>query len=70
VEFFALTFVKAELTDSRDWDAAMEGLRYVVHVASSIPSSIPKHPDDLIVPALNSCVRRGTKEQLSGQIHS
>jgi hypothetical protein len=29
----------------------MEGVRYVLHVASPIPSSMPKHPDDLIVPA-------------------
>jgi dihydroflavonol-4-reductase len=47
----ALSFVEAELTDSEGWDAAMEGARYVLHVASPIPSSMPKHPDDLIVPA-------------------
>jgi dihydroflavonol-4-reductase len=32
-------------------DAAMEGVRYVLHVASPIPSTMPKDPDDLIVPA-------------------
>jgi len=47
----ALSFVEAELTDAKSWDAAMEGVRYVLHVASPIPSSMPKHPDDLIVPA-------------------
>jgi dihydroflavonol-4-reductase len=47
----ALSFVEAELTDAEGWDAAMEGARYVLHVASPIPSSMPKHPDDLIVPA-------------------
>ena len=47
----ALSFVEAELTDAKSWGAAMEGVRYVLHVASPIPSSIPKHPDDLIVPA-------------------
>lgn len=47
----ALSFVEAELADSRSWDAAMEGVRYVLHVASPIPSTMPKHPDDLIVPA-------------------
>jgi nucleoside-diphosphate-sugar epimerase len=46
-----LSFVEAELTDTKGWDAAMERVRYVLHVASPIPSSIPKHPDDLIVPA-------------------
>ena len=29
----------------------MGGVRYVLHVASPIPSSMPKSPDDLIVPA-------------------
>ena len=29
----------------------MGGVRYVLHVASPIPSSMPKNPDDLIVPA-------------------
>jgi dihydroflavonol-4-reductase len=47
----ALSFVEAELTDAKSWDAAVEGVRYVLHVASPIPSSMPKHPDDLIVPA-------------------
>ena len=47
----ALSFVEAELTVPKGWDPAMEGVRYVLHVASPIPSSMPKHPDDLIVPA-------------------
>ena len=47
----ALSFVEAELTNPNDWDAPMEGVRYVLHVASPIPSSMPKNPDDLIVPA-------------------
>ncbi len=47
----ALSFVEAELTAPKGWDAAMAGVRYVLHVASPIPSSMPKHPDDLIVPA-------------------
>src|SRR5260370_24100590 len=51
----ALSFIEVELTNSNGWDAAMEGVRYVLHVASPIPSSMPKNPDDLIVPA-----RQGT----------
>jgi dihydroflavonol-4-reductase len=46
-----LSFVEAELTDPKSWDGAMEGVRYVLHVASPIPSSIPKDPDSLIAPA-------------------
>src|SRR5262249_55320435 len=47
----ALSFVEAELTNPNGWDTAMEGVRYVLHVASPIPSTVPKDPDDLIVPA-------------------
>src|SRR5580658_1085646 len=47
----ALSFVEAELTVQKGWDAAMEGVRYVLHVASPIQSSLAKNPDDLIVPA-------------------
>jgi dihydroflavonol-4-reductase len=47
----ALSFVEAELTNPDGWDAAMEGVRYVLHVASPIPSTMPKNPDDLVVPA-------------------
>ena len=47
----ALSFVEAELTDPMSWDAAMKDVRYVLHVASPIPSTTPKDPDDLIVPA-------------------
>jgi len=47
----ALSFVEAELTNAEIWATAMEDVRYVLHVASPIPSALPKHPDDLIVPA-------------------
>lgn len=47
----ALSFVEAELADANDWHAAMDGVRYVLHVASPLPSKMPKDPDDLIVPA-------------------
>jgi dihydroflavonol-4-reductase len=47
----ALSFVEAELTNPKGWDAAMEGVRYLLHVASPIPPSTPKDPDDLILPA-------------------
>jgi hypothetical protein len=36
----AFWFVEAELTDPKGSDGAMEGVRYVLHVASPIPSSM------------------------------
>ena len=50
-----LSFVEAELTNPKGWDATMEGARYVLQVASPFPPTTPKHADDLIVPA-----RKGT----------
>jgi dihydroflavonol-4-reductase len=47
----SLAFVQAELTAPAGWDAAVKGVRYVLHVASPFPSSVPRHPDELIVPA-------------------
>lgn len=47
----ALSFIEAELLDANSWDAAMDGARYVLHVASPLPSQAPKHPEDLILPA-------------------
>jgi dihydroflavonol-4-reductase len=47
----ALSFVEAELTEPNGWGDAMAGVRYVLHVASPIPSTTPKNPDDLIIPA-------------------
>lgn len=47
----SLEFVQAELTDPIGWEPAMEGVRYVLHLASPIPSTVPKDPEELIVPA-------------------
>ena len=47
----ALSFVEAELSDASGWPGAMEGVRYVLHVASPMPAKAPKDPDELIAPA-------------------
>lgn len=52
-----LTFVEAELTTDSGWTQAMEGVRFVQHIASPIPPGLPKHPDDLIVPARDGTLR-------------
>jgi dihydroflavonol-4-reductase len=46
-----LDFAKGELTNSEDWDVAMEGMDYVMHVASPLPFDLKKDADDLIIPA-------------------
>jgi len=45
------------LTSDDGWDAAAEGAEYVLHVASPLGVPLPKHPDDLIVPAHDGATR-------------
>jgi nucleoside-diphosphate-sugar epimerase len=52
-----LELVAADLTSDDGWPAALEGVEEVHHVASPIPSSQPKDPDELIVPAREGTVR-------------
>jgi len=44
-------FVKGELTNPEDWDKAMKGMDYVIHVASPLPFDLKKNENDLIIPA-------------------
>ncbi|WP_299465454.1 aldehyde reductase [uncultured Microscilla sp.] len=63
-----LSFVEAELTQAQSWDAATQGVDYVQHVASPLSASLPKHEDELIVPAkegaenvLQAAIKNGVK---------
>lgn len=46
-----LTFAQANLTDADVWSDLMKGVDYVQHIASPFPRGLPKHEDDLIIPA-------------------
>jgi nucleoside-diphosphate-sugar epimerase len=52
-----LSFVAADLTRDAGWAEAVAGCEYVLHVASPLPPSIPKHEDELIVPARDGALR-------------
>jgi nucleoside-diphosphate-sugar epimerase len=52
-----LSFVAADLTADAGWAEAVAGCEYVLHVASPLPPSLPKHEDDLIVPARDGALR-------------
>ena len=54
-----LSFVTADLEKDAGWPEAVAGCTYVLHVASPLPPSVPKHEDELIVPA-----REGTRRVL------
>jgi len=53
----ALSFVAADLTADAGWAEAVEGCTYVLHVASPFPLGVPKHEDDLIIPAREGALR-------------
>jgi nucleoside-diphosphate-sugar epimerase len=52
-----LSFVAADLANEAGWPEAVAGCEYVFHVASPIPPNVPKHEDDLIVPAREGTLR-------------
>jgi dihydroflavonol-4-reductase len=52
-----LSFAVAELLSDAGWDAAVAGARYVLHVASPVPKSDPKDPNELIRPAREGALR-------------
>lgn len=54
-----LELVDADLSRDAGWTEAAEGCSHVLHVASPLPREMPKHEDELIVPA-----REGTRRVL------
>ena len=52
-----LTFAAADLENDAGWAEAVKGCDYVLHVASPFPPAIPRHEDELIVPAREGALR-------------
>jgi dihydroflavonol-4-reductase len=52
-----LTVLEADLNADAGWREAVDGCRYVLHVASPFPPKQPKDPDELIVPARDGTLR-------------
>ncbi len=52
-----LRFAEADLTSDDGWDAAMEGVNLVVHVASPFYFTEPSDENDLIAPAVDGTTR-------------
>ncbi len=52
-----LSFVELDLMSDDNWDEAMDGCRYVLHVASPFPNAEPKDENDLITPAREGALR-------------
>ena len=52
-----LTFFAADLEKDEGWAEAAAGCDFVLHVASPLPSSVPKNEDELIGPAREGTLR-------------
>jgi nucleoside-diphosphate-sugar epimerase len=52
-----LSFVAADLERDAGWPAAVAGCDFVLHMASPFPEAVPKHEDELIVPARDGALR-------------
>lgn len=52
-----LSFAAADLENDSGWKEAVAGCEYVLHVASPFPQTVPKHEDELIVPAREGALR-------------
>ena len=52
-----LTFFAADLEKDAGWVDAVAGCDFVLHVASPLPSSVPKNEDELIGPAREGTLR-------------
>ncbi len=52
-----LSFVAADLERDAGWPEAAFGCQYVLHVASPFPPTVPKHEDELILPAREGTLR-------------
>ena len=52
-----LRFFAADLENDVGWADAMAGCSHVAHVASPFPLGVPKHPDELIIPAREGALR-------------
>ncbi|MFC5582410.1 SDR family oxidoreductase [Rhodanobacter terrae] len=52
-----LSFVVADLESDAGWPQAAAGCDYVLHIASPFPPTLPKHEDELIVPAREGALR-------------
>lgn len=52
-----LRFFAADLENESGWKEAVTGCDFVLHVASPFPETLPKHEDELIVPAREGALR-------------
>ena len=52
-----LELVVADLSEDVGWAEAVEGVRYVLHLASPFPPAVPQDDDEVVVPARDGALR-------------
>jgi nucleoside-diphosphate-sugar epimerase len=52
-----LSFATADLMADAGWAEALAGCDFVLHIASPLPFGVPKHEDELIIPARDGALR-------------
>ncbi|KIM99747.1 hypothetical protein OIDMADRAFT_126280 [Oidiodendron maius Zn] len=52
-----LAFVVADLNKDEGWKEAVSGCTFILHVASPFPAKLPRHENDLIIPARDGTLR-------------
>jgi dihydroflavonol-4-reductase len=55
--FDNISFIEANLSDDNNWDVAVKGCEYVLHIASPTPIINYKHEDEMINPAKDGVLR-------------
>jgi len=61
-----IEFVRLDLMKDEGWTEALQGVDVLMHTASPFPFSEPKHPDDLIRPAVDGTLRAMNAAKAAG----
>lgn len=61
-----LVFIEADLTQDDNWDEAVKGCAYVLHIASPIFLALPKDENEMIRPAVDGTLRVLTAARNAG----
>lgn len=56
-DFSKLSFIETDLTKDDNWNEAVKGCTYVLHVASPVYLRLPKNEDEMIRPAVDGTLR-------------
>ena len=65
---YPLDLFEADLQNKDSWPPAVQGCKYVLHLASPFPSGTPKNPDEVIRPAVDGTMNVLTACAESGSV--